>query len=419
MKARPTDSSKNVVIPLRDFLRTSIFWTSTGNVLVVNGFAVFYSLNLGPERRAYLAAIFAITLITHTLLLQAPGLRLRNAVDVKDEVAESLRNLLFGVIFSVPLFLFVLVMYNYFQSEFPNSLFLASCFYFISTLTIFVTNEILLSLQNVSRVRTNEALAAFVLLVSFPLFFYLIKISLAVSVLLAFTTTYLVVTLATLKSLPNSMFTKEILSRQTSKSVLSRKNQKSKNLFLITLFSNSMERLDKVIIAFIVNPSLFAQFTFNIAPLLVLRYVPLLLSKLTIARRFERAFSFHNYVMFFLASILIGTSLSFLVGIILLRIQGGVWFVGFVPVFSFVVYESLRVVYSIVLAQDIKNSRIDFHNKISAFGLFVLPAIFIVCLSFDKKGLTLAYSLSALFLISVLVSANLPKLRSIDSNSSY
>lgn len=419
MRANAEEFSKKATIPFHNFLRNSLFWSTTGNVLVVNGFAVFYTLNLGPERRAYLATVFAITLITHTLLLQGPGLRLRNAIGARDEAAESLRHLLVGAIFSVPLFLLVIVIYNYFQNSFPSSLFLASCIYFFSTLTIFVANELLLYQQNIDKVRINELLGAFGLFVAFPMFYYIIKTSLAVSVLLAFASTYFIVTLATLKSLPQSMLSKDILSRQTKKDFSRFKKQKSKNMFLIVLFSNSLERLDKVIIAFIVDPSLFAKFTFNIAPLLVLRYVPSLLSKITVARRLERAFSLSDYAIIFLATLIIGTGSGFLVGFTLLRIQGGIWFIGFLPILAFVVYESLRVIYSLVLAQDITNSKPDLHNRISEIGLFVFPAIFILCLSIDKDGLPFAYLLSALFLISVLVSSNLHKLRSIVFNCSH
>lgn len=419
MRARADNFSKNAAVPFREFLSHSLFWSTTGNVLVVNGFAVFYTLNLGPERRAYLAAVFAITLITHTLLLQGPGLRLRNAVGERGEAAESLRGLLVGVIFSIPLFLLVLVIYNYVQNSFPNSLFLASCIYFFSTITIFAANELLLYQQNVDKVRVNEFLGAFGLFVSFPLFYYMIKTSLAVSVLLAFASTYFMVALTTVNSLPKSLLRKDILFIRNKKGISRFKKPTLKNMFVIVFFSNSLERLDKVIIAFIVDPSLFAKFTFNIAPLLLLRYVPSLLSKLTVARRLERAFSLTDYAIIFLASLVIGTGSGLLMGITLLRIQGGIWFIGFVPILAFVVYESLRVVYSLVLAQDITNSKLDLHNRISMIGLFVFPVIFLVCLSIDENGLPYAYSLSALFLISVLVSANLPKLRSIVLNSSY
>jgi hypothetical protein len=173
--------------------------------------------------------------------------------------------------------------------------------------------------------------------------------------------------------------------------------------FQIAIFSNFLERGDKVILAFLLNPSLFAKFTFNIAPLMLLRFLPQLFARLTLSRRFDERLTQKDIIGLFFIYLGFGFGLSIIFGQILKVLQGGLWFIGFAPLFIFVLYETLRIVYSLLVARDISGQLIEIHSRVSRIGMLIFPAQFILCLILIPNNLSNAYFISALLVTFAII----------------
>jgi hypothetical protein len=302
----------------------------------------------------------------------------------------------------VPLFLFIVVGYSHTKQAVPIPLLIVGLIYFLGSLLMFVTQELLFHQKNYRRLMLNDYCSAIVLIISFQIF-TLVEFSVAVGVLLSFFSSFIfvgsinasILIRAVKDSEPSSWF-----SRISDKTLTKRKNR----FFLqITLFGNFLERGDKMVLVFLVDPSTFAKFTFNIAPFVVLRFVPQLFMKLTLSRRFEDNLRRINFVGMILLYTGFGVVFSIIIGQTLKNLQGGMWFIGFAPLFAFLFYETLRIVYSLILTRDISLGSTEIHHRISRLGMFALPIQFILCLLAAPNNLTIAYFVSASFIASAIV----------------
>lgn len=403
-------TSARELLALGKFLRSPLFWLTTSNVIVVNGFALFYSLSLGPDRRAFLATVFALTLILHTLFLGAPGLRLRNSIVGAPEVNSNFRVMIFSSTISILVFPLILAAYSFFKNEIPPSLYFIGVFYYMSSVVIFLTSDSLLHVQNYSRLVINEILALVVLPLSFLCAFYLLNFSLAVSVLFAFSLTYVIIGVSSFKIIFKNLQypkTKNIFKTSWLKSLILLVQS---IYFRLILFVSSLERVDKVILAFLLDPALFAKFTFNIAPYITLRYIPQLVTRLTIAKKPKTFWRHSSYLIVFTVSLSLGLLMSFFINGIIKTLQGGVWFIGLTPVLAFILFESVRVVYSLMQAADIAKLNPFRHDLVSKVGIFLYPSIFLICLILSDN-LAIPYIVSSIFLIAATVWTQYPMKR--------
>jgi hypothetical protein len=393
---------KHKFVVVGKFLKDPLLWSSTFNVITVNLFAVYYSLKLGPERRSYLATIFTISLILHTLFLQAPGLRLRSLPPNGNLAARSLKVLFLGSLFSIPAFLLVLAGYSFAKQPIPVPLFVVGLVYFLGSVLIFTTQEILYHHRKYKRLIINDLLSAFTLIIS-SLLFSLFDFSLIVNVLLSYFSSFILITLINISLLLKTAVTMKPLLWLGKKYDEIFNQRGHRFFFQITIFSNLLERGDKVILAFLLNPTLFAKFTFNIAPLVLLRFLPQLFTKLTLSRRYDERLTQRNIIGLFFIYLGFGFGLSIIIGQVLRVLQGGLWFIGFAPLFIFVLYETLRIVYSYLVARDISGQLMEIHSRVSRIGVLIFPAQFILCLILVPNNLSSAYFISALLLALAII----------------
>ena len=377
--------------------------SSSINVVITSIFAIYYSINLGPEKRSYLAAIFAISLILHTLFMHGPGLSFRSSRINSSESVQSFNILLAGFAISIPLFAIVTLLYSIHKQSLPFSLYVVAITYYLGSVGVLLITEFLLHHKRYRDLYFADIISALSLPLFFLIFYSLIKFSLVVCVLLSFFACFIFVVCINLDFL-----CRWVVKTKTQKHFLSNITEvlrEKRNLlfFRITIFNSLLERGDKVIIAFLADPSLFAKFTFNIAPLLILRFLPQLFSRISVAKREGSKLTSSVFVTIFLIYLVFSVVLSFLIALIVQRVLGGVWFIGFAPLIAFAFYESLRVTYSLILAENISGSQTRAHGEISKFGMVIFPLLFAISLLLFPNSLSSMYLITSVALVLVFV----------------
>ena len=392
--------------PFRTMLgasRNRLLWSSSINVIATNIFAIYYSLSLGPDRRSYLATVFAVSLILHTFMMYGPGLSFRRSQVNSEESVQSFTLLLLGSILSIPIFFMILFAYSIYKQPLPSSLYIAAALYYLGSICMFVTTELLFHHMRYQNLYFSDTISALALPVIFSILYFYSHLSLIVCVLLSFLISFMIVVSQNLRF--NHKWALELgvakhFLLNTSKALKSIQNRL---FFRITIFNSLLERGDKVILAFLADSSLFAKFTFNIAPLLVIRFLPQLFTKLAIAKRSLNEQTRVFFTFFFSLYLAFSATLCLLIGWVMQSVQDGTWFIGFAPLIAFAIYESLRVTYSFRLAGDISGSRTRAHDQISKFGLILFPLIYFMSLIFFPNSITSFYLISSVCLLLVFV----------------
>jgi len=319
--------------------------------------------------------------------MYGPGLSFRRSQVNSEESVQSFTLLLLGSILSIPLFFMILFAYSIYKQPLPSSLYIAAALYYLGSICMFVTTELLFHHKRYQNLYFSDTISALALPVIFSILYFYSHLSLIVCVLLSFLISFMIVVSQNLRFNHKWALELGIAKHFVSNTSKALKSIQNRLFFRITIFNSLLERGDKVILAFLADSSLFAKFTFNIAPLLVIRFLPQLFTKLAIAKR-----SLNEQM-----------TLCLLIGWIMQSVQDGTWFIGFAPLIAFAIYESLRVTYSLRLAGDISGSRTRAHDQISKFGLILFPLIYFISLIFFPNSITSFYSISSVCLLLVFV----------------
>lgn len=383
--------------------KSPLLLSSAVHVFGVNAFALFYSLNLGPERRAYLSVAFAITVGTQSLIIYGAGLRLRNTSVTNPIAAENLARLLKLAGYSSFSFFVLLMSFHLFRIAFPIPLLVVSFVYFLSALTLFVIYEILFHLRRYRLIFFSELLIAPLIISSFFIFANVLEFSIAVSVLLSYSFAFSLIGTSCFFSIAAQLPLSQLRNEQSKELKNPLRFELTNKYFQISLFNTTLERLDKLILAFIIDPVLFSKFTLSISPIIMFRFAVNGIAKIIIAKRSVLSSRIWPAITILFSYSIFGTIVCLLVNQISLRFSEGVWNIGLSVLFVFLFYEGLRVIYLFILSSDVANSNYAPHLRLARVGVFGVPTVLVIASVLFDDNLMLAYLLLSLFLVVSIV----------------
>lgn len=366
----------------------------------VNLFALLYSLNLGPERRAYLSVVFTITVGIQSLLLYGAGLRLRNTELKGSPVTEQLVRLLKLAVSSLLLFLVIILVLHLSRINFPGPLLFVSIIYFTSALFLFLTYEILFHLRKYRLLFVSEILIAPLIILGFSIFHFLFSFSVAVSVLLGYSFGLSAVAVFCIREITSLQLIRDFTFTQFKRFPRPLRQELRSDYFRLSIFGTVLERLDKFLLVFLVDPVLFSKFTLSISPIIFFRFIVNVITKIIVAKKSR----LNNRTLLSLAIVSVylgfGVILCLIIDYFSLNFLGGAWNIDVKVLFVFLVYEGLRVLYSLFLFSDLSRHNYTKYAPVTRWGALVVALILFFCTVVLDDNLFLAYSLLSFFLFA-------------------
>ena len=362
--------------------------------------ALVYTKVLGVDKRSVLAFVMTASLIVTIIFTSGISLTYRKNIH-KGENERNLDAYLFLITFLSFMVAIastgLLVIYSNIQTTIPLNLYLISFIYSFSACLNFGFQDALLANARLKTATTLDLATILFQILTCALMFTLNITSLIVSVFVAFISSYIFVTMITLMNLKESIHFE--LSSLLPRTILMIKE--SSHNYLYGIANGLADRVDRLIIGFILPIGYLAKYSLMSSLLMYTRFLPDALSKLSLMSE-EARNKLSSQVKgrrVILGITLIACTLSALVQFFIFLVFGSIWLLPIIVPFLFALQEVFRGYYQIGTAKLISQGNERLVAK-SSLALIVLSILFISAATY-ALGIAGA-PLSMIFVYSLL-----------------
>ena len=341
------------------------------SLILALGFALLYSKQLGVERRGLLTLVMTTNLVFSILLISGISLHLRNLTKMggADKYVGNYLLVVAGFSLLTPILNFgTLKLYEIlFETNIPNNLIYVSLIYcFFSTLS-YGFHDLLLLIKSL---KLFAFMDISVILIQIAAYFTLLfsgETSYFVSVLVAITTSYLVMTFSTIVLVLSQY--KPILSFD----ILVFKNlfRESGSPYLLNLASQLLERLDKVFIGFQTSSADLGRYSTNQSIFSLLKFLPDSISKLSIARNRNYLVKLSSSKTRNLMLVFLIISLTQVISEFVRIVLGPEWTIAWYLLISIALIEVMRGFHNIVTTNIVRLGEFHHFKQMTIVQIFI------------------------------------------------
>jgi len=382
--------SRKMYVPLRGF------------ATVASLFLAFkYSKDLGVINRSYVAIIMTSSILSLTIFTSGTTLTLRN---IKLDISNNRLNSSFSALIIIEgilgfiLFNFSLLIFSLLKSPIPNQLIMISSLYYISSFAHLVALESLLA-QVKFKLAGKYEFITILLQISLYTFSGLISsISIAVRLLLVFTLSYLIVVFLILmrRDLPISVL-KPNFKPQLFWNLC-------KNNHLINTSLGFVDRIDRIMIAWILPTINVGQYSAMSSLISITRFIPDAVSKILVAGKVSSKYRITRNMAIPIGLIILGVlSLIPFSQWLISRLLGPEWLLPWYISGIFLLQELGRGTFQILQNRELRNAQsVTAHNASIILIVFTLVLGAIFALLLKLPGVPLGFAIAYLFAILYL-----------------
>ena len=382
--------SRKIYVPLRGFATAASLFL-----------AFKYSKDLGVINRSYIAIIMTSSILSLTIFTSGTTLTLRN---IKLDISKKRLNSSFSSLIIIEgilgfiLFYFSLLIFSLLKSPIPNQLIIISSFYFVSSFAHLIALESLLAQVKFKLAGKYEFLTILLQILIYTFSGLISSVSIAVRLLLTFTLSYIIVVLLILikRDLQVSVF-KPNFEPQLFWNLC-------KNKHLINTSLGFVDRIDRIMIAWILPTINVGQYSAMSSLVSITRFIPDAISKILVAGKVSSKYRIARYIAMSIGLILLGVlSLIPISQWLISRLLGPEWLLPWYVSGIFLLQELGRGTFQILQNRESRNSQsVTAHNASLILIVFslVLGAIFALLL--QLPGVPLGFAIAYLFAILYL-----------------
>lgn len=362
-------------------------------------FAFAYSTDLGVVNRSILAYVFTLSIMIWIFITSGTTLTLRkNRPEFSSQDFASFRSLvLVQSLIGLVLFTIGMLLFSILKEPIPMYLILISYLYFLLSGLAILLVEVSIAYLDFKLSGYLECVAVVIQIISYFMVFKSLDVTIAVRLMLSFIFSYFVI---------SSIF---VLKMQflfhhhrlfTSPLIFWKKTEGNHS---IGISLGIMDRMDKLIIAFIFPTGILAKYSVMSSLISYFRFIPEFVSRLLIAKKDAVLVEFRKHS----GKILIGLVIIGLFYVLIVRsalqiFLGQNWILAISIYFLFSIQEILRGAYQLAINQAIKQGMVGPAKYTPLF--MVLIALSITPLAsyfYGLLGVPLAFSLAYTFAILI------------------
>ena len=354
-------------------------------------FAFKYSLDLGTINRSIIAYVFTLSTLTWVLLTSGTTLTLRKIRPESEshEFASFHALLLIESIIGLLVFSFGLNIFSISKTTIPLPIMLMSYLYFLISGAAMLFVEVSIAFLQFKLSGYLELLAVIVQLLVFFLLLPLLDTSIAIKVMVSFIASYTILSL---------MFFYKLKKQQNYRIRLARPSlfwNKTKGNHSIGISLGVMDRLDKIIIAFVLPTGILAKYSVMSGLISFFRFIPEFISRVLIAREDSLYFELKRHFRLLLVLVIfIGLIVIQAVQVTIATFLGSTWTLSIGIAILFGVQELMRGIYQLVVNMNVKFGEQNYTNyapwalvltaaplsllSVKLFGLIGVPIVFAV-----------------------------------------
>ena len=384
------------VIPLFFFAKRYLVLKALGTLMSLV-FAFAYSTELGIVNRSILAYVLTLNIMIWIFLTSGTTLTLRkNRPELSSQDFASFRSLilvqsLLGVFF----FTIGMLLFSIHKEPISVYLFLLGYLYFLMSGLARVLVEVSIAYLDFKLSGYLECLAVIIQIVSYFVVFRSLDVTIAVRLMLSFIFSYLVISFIFLLKM------RFVLNRRGIFTSPLKFWKKTNGNHSIGISLGVMDRMDKLIVAFIFPTGILAKYSVMSSLISYFRFIPEFVSRVLIAKK-ETIFAEikkHARILF-IGLLFFGLFYVLLVRSVIAIFLGQNWILAISIYFLFGIQEILRGAYQLAINQTIKQGIVRSAKYLPL--LMVLIALSITALTthfYGLIGVPIAFSMAYIFAI--------------------
>ena len=373
---------------------------STGMALAL---ALIYSKALGLNNRSLIAFVMTVNSLIWILVTSGTTLTFRkNDPKMSDKrTRESFYSLIFlESILSITLLIITLQIYSIEKNYLTINFIAIAVLYSATSGIALITSEIALAYKHFNFIGYLDAISVFLQFLFFGILYLLGIFSISVSLLLAFSTSYLVYAFLGLRHIFKGSRI-ELSATSPLKYLKSTRGNHSLGFSL-----GVMDRMDRFLISVLFPTILLGKYAVMSSTISVFRFLPDAVSKIIVSRKTDNVkLGFRSFVVIFIVSSIAGGFLVFCSQIFIRQALGTEWLLPIVTTIGFAIMELLRGLYQISANRQVSLGYSSYVHKQSVRLPFI--ALFLATLFsyfFGLNGLIFGFLLA--YLIPVLMFRN-------------
>ena len=373
---------------------------STGMALAL---ALIYSKALGLNNRSLIAFVMTVNSLIWILVTSGTTLTFRkNDPKMSDKrTRESFYSLIFlESILSITLFVTTLQIYSIEKNYLTINFIAIAVLYSATSGVALITSEIALAYKYFNFIGYLDAFSIFLQFLLFGTLYFLGIFSISVSLMLAFSTSYLVYAFLGLRHI----FKEGRIKLSATSPLIYLKSTRGNHSLGFSL--GVMDRMDRFLISVLFPTILLGKYAVMSSTISVFRFLPDAVSKIIVSRKTANAkLGFRSIVVISLVASIAGGFLVFCSQIFIRQVLGTEWLLPIVTTIGFAVMELLRGLYQISSNHQVSMGYSSYVHKQSVRLPFI--ALFFSTLFsyfFGLNGLIFGFLLA--YLIPVLVFRN-------------
>ena len=257
--------------------RRSYFLTRALTTLLALVFALAYSKSLGLTNRSLLAFVMTSNSMIWILATSGTTLTLRklNPFLLNNRIFKSFISLMsLEILGAFVFFLATNLIYSQFKNELPKNLFFGVLIYFIFSGIHMLTIEILIAFEQFRLAGTLELVTVIIQIISFYLLVIIDRLSLANSLLMAFSVSYFSVSLIAIYMVRDSLNLRIGFSSPKEFYTLTKGNHSLGFTLAV------MDRLDRLLVGILLPTEMLGRFAVTSGMFAMFRFIPNATSKL-------------------------------------------------------------------------------------------------------------------------------------------
>lgn len=362
-------------------------------------FAFFYSYSLGVQNRSIVAFVMTANALTWIVITSGTTLTLRKLKPdpLENKLLDSFFSLYaLEVLFSCILFYILVKSYSLFKNLIPLNLFLGIFLYFFLSGLHLLVVEILLAFDQFKASGLLDILSIILQWIFFLTLSHLNLLSVANTLFLAFSISYLIIFLIVIRYLGSKLTLTVGFGRPGYFYSL------TKDHHSLGLSIGIMDRIDRVLIGFLLPTSTLGRYSVMSGMLSILRFIPDSISKLVVSKNILISDFFRKYWLRLTLLLCIAVAaLSVISNKFIEIVLGEEWLLPIYVTFLYLFQELLRSVFQIQANKRIVQGFTNLvHRQAIVVPLF--SVILTICLVpfLGIYGISSAISIS--FILSLL-----------------
>ena len=343
------------------------------------GFALFYSTNLGVERRSLVAFIMATAMVVAVILTSGVSLTFRRSVPTLENKI-TLNSYLYlttflSILVSGLTLIFVLI-YSKTKTEIPKTLLLITVIYAFFACLDFCYHQALIAFNLFKLAAILDVLTIGIQISIYLMLFLVNQVSIAVSLFTALIISYISSTTAALLLLIGIKDSSVRFNLQEIRLLV----KSSKNYHLFGIANGFADRIDRIIIAWFLPLGVLGKYAVGTSLISFLRFLPEAASRLIVSGNSIPTFSAFNKTFVRRLAMVAGLALlgSFISQLFVNLFFGNAWKLPFLVLLLFAAQEIARGYYQIVISKLISDGadrQVRNLSLVLIFASFILPII--------------------------------------------